>query len=65
MRSFFPKQVITSSLHFSYIKQNLTGNLQSVLSWPVEQKHYEIQKMFILVQYKLSNKSMFLTVKIP
>ena len=30
-----------------------------------EQKHYEIQKMFILVQYEFSNKSMILTVKIP
>ena len=65
MRSFFPKQVITSSLHFFFIKQNITWNLQSVLSWCIEYKHHEIQKMFVLVQYGFFNKSMFLTVKIP
>ena len=38
-----PKEVIKSSLHFFFIKQNLSGNLQSVLSQCIEQKHYETQ----------------------
>ena len=64
MRSFFPKQVITSSLHFFFIKQNLSGNLQSVLSRCIGQKDYEIQKAFILLQYGFSNKGIILKVKL-
>ena len=60
----FPKQVIKSSLHFFFIKQNLSGNLQSVLSQCIEQKHYETQKAFILLQYGFCNKGLFLKVKL-